>query len=171
MSEDTRSHAQQPAAQPEAEYVKKVCKALRSGHPYSGIVNEVETAAADLIETLYLASLGSRSPAASSDQFMADYISDTERGIAEKLQNPAAVHLNMLTGAIAKPSLANIKHLYPEVQQAFDLVESSATRVAVLEAEIQNALDCLCGDYPSMAARLKATLSPSSTVRTPGDAA
>lgn len=30
------------------------------------------------------------------------------------LQNAAAVHLNMLSGGIAKPSFANIKHLYPD---------------------------------------------------------
>ncbi len=40
----------------------------------------------------------------------------------EKLKDPVAVHINMLSGGIAKPSLANIKHLYPEVQQAFELV-------------------------------------------------
>lgn len=53
----------QPAAgaeregRPEAEYVKRVVKALRAGHPYSGIVDKVDTAAADLIEALYLATL------------------------------------------------------------------------------------------------------------------
>jgi hypothetical protein len=51
---------------PEAEYVKKVVKALRAGHPYSGIVDEVETAAANLIETLYLAALPALSLSQSS---------------------------------------------------------------------------------------------------------
>lgn len=38
---------------------------------------------------------------------------------AEKagLSNPVAVHLNMLRGTIAKPSIQNVAHLYPEVQQ------------------------------------------------------
>jgi hypothetical protein len=40
-----------------ADYVKKVCGALRAGHQYSGIVDKVDTAAADLIEALYLANL------------------------------------------------------------------------------------------------------------------
>lgn len=31
-----------------------------------------------------------------------------------KLQNPNAVHANMLRGSIAKPSWEQIKHLYPE---------------------------------------------------------
>jgi uncharacterized coiled-coil DUF342 family protein len=31
------------------------------------------------------------------------------------LANPIAVHLNMLRGEIAKPSLENIEHLYPEI--------------------------------------------------------
>lgn len=30
------------------------------------------------------------------------------------LSDPAAVHLNMLRGTIAKPSFAQIKHLYPK---------------------------------------------------------
>ena len=42
----------------EAEYVKKVVKALRAGHPYSGVVDGVDTAAANLIEALYLITLG-----------------------------------------------------------------------------------------------------------------
>jgi len=32
----------------------------------------------------------------------------------EKLQDPVAVHINMLSGRIAKPTWAHIKHLYPE---------------------------------------------------------
>ena len=39
------------------------------------------------------------------------------------LKDPAAVHLNMLRGGIAMPSLENIKHLYPEVRDAFAAVE------------------------------------------------
>jgi hypothetical protein len=35
----------------------------------------------------------------------------------EALQDPVAVHRNMLAGSIAKPSLLNIAHLDPEVQQ------------------------------------------------------
>jgi chromosome segregation ATPase len=31
------------------------------------------------------------------------------------LANPIAVHMNMLRGEIAKPSLENIEHLYPEI--------------------------------------------------------
>lgn len=34
--------------------------------------------------------------------------------IAAILQNPNAVHINMLRGSIAKPSWDQIKHLYPE---------------------------------------------------------
>lgn len=33
------------------------------------------------------------------------------------LTDPVAVHRSMLAGAIAKPSLMNLAHLYPEVQQ------------------------------------------------------
>jgi uracil phosphoribosyltransferase len=32
----------------------------------------------------------------------------------EKLKDPNVVHINMLRGGIAKPSWAQIKHLYPE---------------------------------------------------------
>jgi hypothetical protein len=39
---------------------------------------------------------------------------ETVETLREKLQDPIAVHLNMLRGDIAKPSWANIKHLYPE---------------------------------------------------------
>lgn len=34
-----------------------------------------------------------------------------------KLTDPNAVHINMLRGTIAKPSLGQIAHLYPEVQE------------------------------------------------------
>jgi len=43
------------------------------------------------------------------------------------LKDPAAVHLNMLRGGIAMPSLENIKHLYPEVRDAFAAVEEQKT--------------------------------------------
>lgn len=35
----------------------------------------------------------------------------------DRLLDPVAIHANMLRGTIAKPSLNNIAHLYPEVQQ------------------------------------------------------
>lgn len=38
-------------------------------------------------------------------------------GVEATLSDPIAVHRNMLAGAIAKPSLMNLAHLYPEVQQ------------------------------------------------------
>ncbi|HEY1980715.1 MAG TPA: hypothetical protein VGH13_11560 [Xanthobacteraceae bacterium] len=48
----------------------------------------------------------------------ADFTPDLARKIIAKyheiLANPVAVHLNMLRGGIAKPSWAQIKHLYPE---------------------------------------------------------
>lgn len=45
------------------------------------------------------------------------------RADLDLLQDPAAVHLNMLRGGIAMPSLANIKHLYPEVREMAEQVE------------------------------------------------
>jgi len=45
------------------------------------------------------------------------------------LKDPAAVHLNMLRGGIAMPSLENIKHLYPEVRDAFAAVEEMRKHV------------------------------------------
>jgi hypothetical protein len=35
--------------------------------------------------------------------------------IAEQLQNPTFVHINMLRGGIAKLSDANVKHMYPHL--------------------------------------------------------
>jgi len=58
---------------------------------------------------------GERSPAGSSPELEAI------------LKDPAAVHLNMLRGGIAMPSLENIKHLYPEVRDAFAAVEELKT--------------------------------------------
>ena len=60
-------------------------------------------------------SLRSHSPAGSSPELEAI------------LKDPAAVHLNMLRGGIAMPSLENIKHLYPEVRDAFAAVEELKT--------------------------------------------
>lgn len=38
-------------------------------------------------------------------------------GVEAALSDPIAVHRNMLAGTIAKPSLMNLAHLYPEIQQ------------------------------------------------------
>jgi hypothetical protein len=43
-----------------------------------------------------------------------DYLIAEYQKQIEMLRDPVAVHLNMLRGGIAKPSWANIKHLYPE---------------------------------------------------------
>jgi hypothetical protein len=50
------------------------------------------------------------------------------RADIEKLKDPVVVHMGMLRGGIAKISLENVKHLYPEVQQAFALVEGAEKR-------------------------------------------
>jgi hypothetical protein len=53
------------------------------------------------------------------------------------LKDPVAVHLNMLRGGIAMPSLENIKHLYPEVRDAFAAVEGAAVRDIAAERRRQ----------------------------------
>jgi len=55
--------------------------------------------------------------------------------LMEKLQDPKAVHINMLGGQIARPTWANIKHLYPffiqlERDSAF---EDAAKRVEEMQ--------------------------------------
>jgi hypothetical protein len=50
----------------------------------------------------------------------------------EILKNPNAVHANMLTGRIAKPSWAQIKHLYPnEIMAELKIARTSATLRAI----------------------------------------
>lgn len=68
------------------------------------------------------------------------------RGELVKLTDPNAVHLSMLAGTIARPSLAQIAHLYPEVRE---LVEAGRkmTRAATY------------GDVESAMIRLTAALA------------
>lgn len=60
--------------------------------------------------------------------------------IAASLQDPVAVHANMLRGTIAKPSWEQIKHLYP--------VEMKATVAAAYEAAAS--IDPAIFDHPSV---------------------
>ena len=39
---------------------------------------------------------------------------DNEKSLRERLADPNAVHINMLRGVIAKPTIAQIRHLYGE---------------------------------------------------------
>lgn len=48
------------------------------------------------------------------------------------LSDPIAVHINMMRGTIAKPSIENIHHLYPEVRK-----EAAKTRLALYESQAE----------------------------------
>ncbi len=51
--------------------------------------------------------------------------------VAERamLSDPNAVHVNMLRGSIAKPSLGQIMHLYPEISAERDALTQSVARL------------------------------------------
>jgi hypothetical protein len=49
--------------------------------------------------------------------------------IQAKLQDPTAVHLNMLRGDIAKPSVDLIRHLYPEIDEQLTALTAQVERV------------------------------------------
>jgi prophage DNA circulation protein len=50
----------------------------------------------------------------------------------EHLSDPIAVHINMMRGTIAKPSIENIHHLYPEIRE-----EAAKTRLALSESQAE----------------------------------
>ena len=56
-----------------------------------------------------------------------------------RLSDPLAVHINMVRGAIAKPSIENIRHIYPEIAQgefeARCALRAAEARALTAEAE------------------------------------
>lgn len=64
---------------------------------------------------------------------MLDAANEIERlqGDLDKLNDPNAVHMNMLRGSIAKPSFEQIKHIYPtEFALALDEAKAERTEIA-----------------------------------------
>lgn len=59
---------------------------------------------------------------------------------AKQLSDPLAVHINMMRGTIAKPSIENIRHIYPEIAQgefeARCALRSAEARALAAEAEL-----------------------------------
>ncbi len=58
---------------------------------------------------------------------------------ARQLSDPLAVHINMVRGTIAKPSIENIRHIYPEIAQgefeARCALRAAEARALAAEAE------------------------------------
>lgn len=55
----------------------------------------------------------------------AEAAEDRYQDLKRKLADPAAVHVNMLRGDIAKPSIGQIRHLYAEVDELWGAVASA----------------------------------------------
>ncbi len=68
----------------------------------------------------------------------ADALEAKDRELAEAraaLADPIAVHINMMRGTVAKPSLENVHHLYPEIRE-----EAARVRHALRECQFALAM-------------------------------
>jgi hypothetical protein len=88
------------------------------------------------------------------------------------LQDPVVVHLNMLRGGIAKPSVENILHLYPEIlnrikaleaalfdaQQALITEGMARDKAEALAKQLQERLDAVARVDNSLAKQLRESI-------------
>src|SRR5690606_25972518 len=62
----------------------------------------------------------------------------------QALADPIAVHINMMRGTIAKPSIENIHHLYPEIREGWVKErQADRARASSLEAQLAGAKEAL----------------------------
>ena len=61
------------------------------------------------------------------------------KDITDKLLDPNAVHINMLRGGIAKPTLNQIEHLYPEIRELRAEIERLKAEFEAAKIEAQSA--------------------------------
>jgi hypothetical protein len=92
-----------------------------------------------------------------------------------RLADPNAVHINMLRGTIAKPTLPQIKHLYPEIKKAE--AERDAARAALRCAEFKlvsymrvhgpdrSYVGGLAAEYEATVQMIRAALAPAEEPR------
>jgi hypothetical protein len=111
--------------------------------------------------------------AAKAYAFMGERAATAEAAIA-LLLDPNAVHVSMLRGAIAKPSVAQILHIYPEMQSERDAaraecvamasqVQEANAQVARLRDAVGEAIRCIgdgCEDEAFIILRAALTEAP-----------
>lgn len=67
-------------------------------------------------------------------------------GEIAKLSDPLAVHINMVRGTIAKPSIENIRHLYPEIAKGEFEARTTARAAGERRAsDLQSQVERLAG--------------------------